>query len=190
MEGLLSVFTAFGLSSSAGLNAYLPLLVVALLARFTDLITLDPPWDALQSWWVIGLLVVLLLIEFLVDKVPAVDTANDTIQTFVRPVAGAILFAGSAGVVSDAHPVLALICGLLVAGGVHAVKATARPAITATTGGLLNPVVSVIEDILSLAVAVLSILVPILGLLLLLLVIIWVIRRRRRRRQRPSPVKW
>jgi hypothetical protein len=190
MEGLLSVFTAFGLSSSAGLNAYLPLLVVALLARFTDLITLDPPWDALESWWVIGLLAVLLLIEFLVDKVPAVDTVNDTIQTFVRPVAGAILFAASAGVISDANPVLAMICGLLVAGGVHAVKATARPVITGTTGGLLNPVVSVIEDILSLAVAVLSILVPILAVLLLLLVVIWVIRRRRRRQARSSPVKW
>lgn len=190
MEGLLSVFTAFGLSSSAGLNAYLPLLVVALLARFTDLITLDPPWDALESWWVIGLLVVLLLIEFLVDKVPAVDTVNDTIQTFVRPVAGAILFAASAGVISEAHPVLAMICGLLVAGGVHAVKATARPVITGTTGGLLNPVVSVIEDILSLAVAVLSILVPILAVLLLLLIVIWVIRRRRRRQAGSSPVKW
>jgi hypothetical protein len=190
MEGLLSIFTAFGLSSSAGLNAYLPLLVVALLARFTDLIILDPPWDALESWWVIGLLVVLLLIELLVDKVPAVDTVNDTVQTFVRPVAGAILFAASAGIISDAHPVLAMICGLLVAGGVHAVKATARPVITGTTGGLLNPVVSVIEDILSLAVAILSILVPGLGLLLLVLIIIWFIRWRRRRRARPSPVEW
>jgi hypothetical protein len=190
MEGLLSIFTAIGLSSSAGLNAYLPLLVVALLARFTDLIILDPPWDALESWWVIGLLVVLLLIELLVDKVPAVDTVNDTVQTFVRPVAGAILFAASAGIISDAHPVLAMICGLLVAGGVHAVKATARPVITGSTGGLLNPVVSVIEDILSLAVAILSILVPVLGLLLLVLIIIWFIRWRRRRRARPSPVEW
>ncbi|MFN2187089.1 MAG: DUF4126 domain-containing protein, partial [Anaerolineae bacterium] len=114
----MSVFTAFGLSTAAGLNAYLPLLVVALLARFTDLITLTSPWDALESWWVIGVLVVLLIIEVLVDKVPAVDTANDTIQTFIRPVAGAILFAASAGVISDASPVLALICGLLISGGV------------------------------------------------------------------------
>jgi hypothetical protein len=190
MDGLLSVFTAFGLSSSAGLNAYLPLLVVALLARFTDLITLDPPWDALESWWVIGVLVVLLLIEMLVDKVPAVDSVNDVIQTFIRPVAGAILFAASAGVISDAHPVLALICGLLVAGGVHAVKATARPIITGTTAGTLNPVVSTLEDILSLVMAILAILVPVLGFLLLLSVIIWFIRRRRRRRERPSPVEW
>ena len=181
MEGLLSIFTAFGLSTSAGLNAYLPLLVVALLARFTDLISLEPPWDALESWWVIGVLVVLLLIEFLVDKVPAVDSVNDAIQTFIRPVAGAILFAGSAGIISDAHPVLALICGLLISGGVHAVKATARPIVTGTSGGLLNPVVSFFEDVLSLVVAILSILVPFLAVVFLLLIIFWVIRRRRRR---------
>jgi hypothetical protein len=191
MDGVLSIFTAFGLSSSAGLNAYLPLLVVALLARFTDLVALKPPWDALESWWVIGVLAVLLLIEMLVDKVPAVDTINDAIQTFIRPVAGAILFAASAGIISDAHPVLALICGLLVAGGVHAVKATARPVVTSTTGGLLNPVVSFLEDVLSFAVAVLSILVPVLGLLLLLAVLIWFIRRRRkRRRDAASSVRW
>jgi hypothetical protein len=182
MGGLLNVFTAFGLSSSAGLNAYLPLLVVALLARFTDLVTLSPPWDALESWWTIGVLAVLLLIEMLVDKVPAVDTANDVIQTVVRPVAGAVLFAANAGVIGETHPVLALICGLLVAGGVHAAKATARPIITGTTGGLLNPVVSVVEDVISLTVALLSILVPILGVLLLILLVVWFLRRRRRKR--------
>jgi hypothetical protein len=189
MDGLLSVFTAFGLSSSAGLNAYLPLLVVALLARFTDLITLKPPWDTLESWWVIGALVVLLLIEILVDKIPAVDSINDGIQTFVRPVAGAVLFAASAGVITDAHPVLALICGLLVAGGVHAVKATARPVVTATTAGVGNPVVSTAEDVLSLVLAVLAILLPILGLLLLILLFAWVVRHWRRRR-REMPAWW
>jgi Domain of unknown function (DUF4126) len=184
--GILNVFTAFGLSSSAGLNAYLPLLVVALLARFTDLITLNPPWDALESWWVIGVLAVLLLIEMLVDKIPAVDSVNDVIQTFVRPVAGAVLFAASAGIIGEAHPVVAMICGLLVAGGVHAVKATARPVITGTTGGVLNPVVSVVEDVISLVVSILSILVPVLGLILLLLAIIWLIRRIWRRREKPA----
>jgi hypothetical protein len=190
MESLLSVFTAFGLSSSAGLNAYLPLLVVALLARFTDLVTLNPPWDVMESWWVIGALVVLLVIEMFVDKVPALDTVNDVIQTFVRPVAGAVLFAASAGVIGEMHPVFAMICGLLVAGGVHAVKATARPVVTATTGGVGNPVVSFLEDVLAFVIAILSILVPILGLLLLIALIIWFIRRRRRQRERQAPATW
>ena len=190
MDGLLSVFTAFGLSTSAGLNAYLPLLVVALLARFTDLITLDKPWDALQSWWVIGVLLVLLVIEVLVDKVPAVDSINDVIQTFIRPVAGAILFASSAGVISEGHPVVALICGLLVAGGVHAAKATVRPMVTGTTAGVLNPVVSTLEDMVSLIVAILAVVVPVLALLLLVLIIIWIVRWRRRRRQWQEWADW
>ena len=64
----MDVFTAFGLSASAGLNAYIPLLIVSLVARFTNWIELGQPWDALESWWVIGLLVVLSLIEFFADS--------------------------------------------------------------------------------------------------------------------------
>ncbi|MBN1660875.1 MAG: DUF4126 domain-containing protein [Anaerolineae bacterium] len=176
----MNIFTAFGLSSSAGLNAYLPLFMVALIARSTDLITLSQPWDVLENGWVIGALAVLLVIEIFVDKVPAIDTINDTIQTLVRPVAGAILFASSAGIIGETHPVLAVICGLILAGGVHAVKATARPVVTGTTGGLLNPVISLIEDVIAFIVSLLSILVPVLGLLVLILVVVWLIRRRRR----------
>jgi hypothetical protein len=179
-----SVFSAFGLASAAGLNAYLPLLVVALTAHFTDLIQLNEPWDVLTSWWVIAILAILLLIEMTVDKVPAVDTVNDVINTAIRPVAGAILFAASSGVVGELHPVLAVICGLLVAGGVHAVKATARPAVTATTGGLGNWLVSLSEDALSFITTVLAILVPILLAFLMLLVFLslawWWSKRRTR----------
>jgi hypothetical protein len=189
MTSLFGVFTAFGLASSAGLNAYIPLLVVALLSRFTDLIALTTPWDALESWWVIGVLAALLIVEIVADKIPAVDSINDTVQSFVRPAAGAILFASSGGSISHVHPVLAIICGILAAGGVHAVKATARPLVTATSGGMLNPVVSTAEDVTSLVISVLSIAVPILALLLLLLVTIWSVRwlfRRRRHAATPQ----
>ena len=87
------VLGAFGLSASAGLNAYIPLLVVSLLAKFTNLIELAEPWSTLESWWVIGVLAALSIIEFVADKVPAVDHINDVLQTFVRPVAGAIAHA-------------------------------------------------------------------------------------------------
>lgn len=181
-----NIFTAFGLSSSAGLNAYLPLLVVALLARFTDLIELKDPWTALTNGWVIGLLVVMLIVETVADKVPAVDTINDMVQTFVRPVAGAILFAAASNVIGDIHPALALACGLLVAGGVHAVKATARPLITATTGGVANPVVSATEDVVALATSLVAILAPMilaLAMLLAVVTIAWWLRARRRKRE-------
>ncbi len=185
IEAVSGVLTAFGLSASAGLNAYLPLMVVALLARFTTLITLGPPYDHLTNGWVILVIGVLLSIELFADRVAGLDTANDIVQTFIRPAAGAILFAASSSVISDIHPVLALICGLIVAGGVHATKATVRPVVTGTSGGLLNPVVSTVEDVTSLTLTLLSILVPLLtGFLLggaLVIVVWWLVARRRRR---------
>ncbi len=185
MIELLGVFTAFGLSASAGLNAYIPLLVVALLARFTDLLTLRPPWDALESWWIIALLVVLSAIEFFADKVPAVNHVNDIIQTFVRPAAGAIAFAASANVITDVHPVLSLGLGLLVAGGVHAAKALAvRPAVTAATGGAGNVPVSIAEDVVSTVISILAVVVPVVIACVLVLITAWIIFRWYRRSQR------
>src|SRR5688572_32038229 len=163
MEALTGILSAFGLSGSAGLNAYLPLLIVALSARFTDFIRLDKPWDTLESPWVIGALVILLLIEFFADKVPAVNHANDAIQTFIRPTAGAVLFAASTGVVSNVDPVVAIVLGLLTAGAVHTAKSVlVRPAVTATTGGVANPVVSVVEDVAALMLSVVAVVLPVL----------------------------
>ncbi len=181
----LGILSAFGLSASAGLNAYIPLLVVALLAKFTTLIHLSSPWDALTSWWTIGVLLVLSLIEFFADKIPLVNHINDIIQTIVRPAAGAIAFAASAHVLTDMHPVLSIVLGLLVAGGVHAVKAVAvRPAVTAATAGAGNVPVSLLEDLTSTVVSILSVVVPVIIACLLIVLAAWVIfliwRRARR----------
>lgn len=179
---ILGILTAFGLSASAGLNAYIPLLIVALLAKFTTLIKLNRPWDALTNWWIIGLLVVLSLIEFFADKIPAVNHANDVIQTFVRPTAGAVLFAASANVITDVSPILSVGAGLLVAGGVHAVKSLAiRPIVTATTGGAANIPVSIAEDIASTLLSILSVIVPVLIACFLVLLTAWITWRMYRR---------
>ena len=187
MEMLTGVMAAFGLSASAGLNAYIPLLVISLTARFTDLIQLSEPWDALTSWWIIGLLIVLSLIEFFADKVPAVNHANDVIQTFVRPAAGAIVFAASANVITELHPVLALSAGVLVSGTVHAVKAAAvRPAITASTAGAGNVPVSMAEDVFATGLSILAILIPILiafVFILLTALVVWLFWRREKRKE-------
>lgn len=180
---ILGIFSAFGLSASAGLNAYIPLLAVALLARFTNLLKLQQPWDAISSWWIIGLLVVLSLIEFFADKVPAVNHINDIIQSLIRPAAGAIVFAASANVITDVSPILSLACGLLVAGGVHAVKsAVVRPAVTATTAGAGNVPVSILEDVTSTIVSILSIVVPIIVVVLFIILIVWIISRRQQKK--------
>ncbi len=178
----MDIFSAFGLSASAGLNAYIPLLVVALLGKFTDLITLKSPWDTLESWWVIGVLFVLSVVEFFADKVPAVNHVNDIIQTIIRPVAGAIVFAASAQIITDVHPVLAMIMGLFVAGTVHAVKSLAvRPAVTATTAGAANVPVSIAEDVLSTILSIIAAVTPVLIAVILVLggaLIVWWIWRR------------
>ncbi len=194
----MGILTAFGLSGSAGLNAYLPLLVVALLARFTNLIHLREPWTALTSGWSIAVLVILLIIETVADKVPAVNHVNDVIQTLVRPAAGAILFAASSNVITDVHPVLAMVCGLLVAGSVHVVKSAAiRPAVTAISAALsggvatvpANIVVSTLEDVVAVVASLVAVIVPaILALVLLIAVIgiVWWLVNQQRSRMRQA----
>ena len=187
MELLTGVMAAFFLAASAGLNAYIPLLVISLTARFTDLIQLSSPWDAITSWWIIGLLIVLSVIEFFADKVPAINHANDAIQTFVRPVAGAIVFAASANVITEMHPVLALAAGVLVSGTVHAVKSAAvRPAVNATTGGAGNVPVSVAEDMLATFLSIMAIIIPIFIAFVFILftaLIVWLFWRRNKQKQ-------
>ena len=181
-----AIMSAFGLSASAGLNAYIPLLVVSLLAKYTDLIKLSSPWNGMTSWWVIGTLIFLLIIEIVADKVPAVNHVNDIIQSFIRPTAGAIVFAASLGNISHVNTVLAIIAGLFISGSIHAVKSlTIRPTVTAATGGIGNVPVSIAEDATSTSVSILSIIIPIIAICLLIIIIVIVsvvlIKRKRKR---------
>ncbi len=185
MELLLGIFSAFGLSASAGLNAYIPLMVIAVIARYTNWFELQAPFDTLTSPWIMILLGVLIIIELLADSVPAANHINDAIQTFIRPVAGAIAFAASAQVLTDVSPVISLASGLLVAGSVHTVKAAAvRPMVTAATGGTANPLVSVTENIVATLTSILALLIPVLVAVLLVVVVIlltrWLIHRYKR----------
>ena len=142
------------------------------MAKFTDLINLKAPWDTLTSWWVIGAIVALGTVEFFADKIPAVNHVNDIIQSFVRPAAGAIVFAANADVLTDISPILSMVAGLFVAGSVHTVKSIAvRPALTAATAGAANTPVSIAEDVVSTFLSILAILIPIIiGIILVLLV--------------------
>ncbi|HSN93535.1 MAG TPA: DUF4126 domain-containing protein [Anaerolineaceae bacterium] len=185
---ILGILGAFGLSFSAGLNAYIPLLIVSLLGRFTDLIQFAKPWDALTSWWTIGVLIVLVVVEAFADKAPLLHHANDLIQTFIRPTAGAILFAASAKTITEISPILSVIAGILVAGSVHVAKSAAvRPLISAASAGTASPVASFIEDILATALSVLSVVLPVLMLIFLILTIwwvVWIVRKFKRKKNR------
>lgn len=165
IEALGVLLTALGLSSASGLRAYFPLLAVAVGSGVSTgngqhLITLSRPFQALGSWWIIALLVVLVLGDFIVDKVPGLDHVSDAFHTIVRPLSGAIIMAGTDNPLSERNIWAAAIVGAVLALTVHTAKATSRPAVTAVTAGLGNPVVSVIEDGIVVVVSVLSVLAP------------------------------
>nr|WP_205861174.1 DUF4126 domain-containing protein [Planosporangium flavigriseum] len=187
--------TGIGLATSAGLNAYVPLLAVGLSARYSGLIALPPSWQWLTNGWVIAILALLLAIEFVADKVPVVDHVNDVVQTVVRPTAGGLAFGAAAGsqtvMVTDpgqffsGHQWVPIALGVLISLTVHGAKASVRPVVNTTTAGLGAPVVSTIEDIGSVALSLVAILVPVLVLALLVAMVagFWALRRRRRRRK-------
>jgi len=178
-----AVITGLGLAGAAGLNAYVPLLVVGLLERF-DVIHLTAPYDQLSATPVLAVLAVLLAIEFFADKIPGVDSVNDVVQTVVRPAAGAVLMAGSLGVGTTLPPWVGVLAGIITAGSIHATKAVARPAINVSTAGLGGPVVSVVEDAVSLVASLLAVLAPLLLVVFVAALVVLVVVRVRRWRER------
>lgn len=185
MEALLGIGSAFGLSTSAGLNAYIPMLMVSILGRLGWL-DLSEPFDVMESWWVIGILTVLLIVEIFVDKIPAVDSVNDVIQTLVRPAAGALMFASQANIITDVNPIIAIVLGIMLAGGVHATKATVRPVVTAASVGTGNWAVSIAEDIIAFFVSLMAIIVPLLAVICILVFFILAFRVYRKRKSKLS----
>ncbi|MFG2048063.1 DUF4126 domain-containing protein [Micromonospora sp. NPDC048935] len=193
---MFEVLTGTGLAASAGLNAYIPLLALGLLGRYTDLIDLPSGWTWLGNGWVIVILAVLLAVEMVADKVPVVDHVNDVVQTLVRPTAGGLAFgAGSSSetvTVSDpgsffsSHQWVPVATGVLLALGVHLLKSAARPVINATTAGFGAPVASTAEDATSVVVSLVAIILPVLVLAFLLGLVVfvyWFLRRRSERRR-------
>jgi hypothetical protein len=192
---VLEALTGIGLSASAGLNAYIPLLAVGLLGRYSDLIGLPSSWTWLENPWVLGILGALLTVEFIADKIPAVDHVNDILQTVVRPTSGGLVFGASANAetVTVANPSeffssnqwVPVVVGMTISLAVHAMKATVRAAVNAMTIGLGAPVMSTFEDIISVSMSFAAILLPVLVLVFLVVLILvfwWALRRRRRRR--------
>jgi len=192
---VLEVLTGIGLATSAGLNAYIPLLMIGLLARYTNLITLPGPWQWLENGWVIGILVLLFAVEFVADKIPVVDHVNDVVQTVVRPTSGGLAF-GAASMsqtttVSDpgdffsSNQWVPIAAGIVISFVVHALKATARPVINTTTAGVGAPVASTAEDLFSATMSIVAIVLPVLIIFFLAgMVGFFVMVRRRLRRRR------
>jgi Domain of unknown function (DUF4126) len=188
------LLTGFGLATAAGLNAYIPLLALGLLSRFTDLVTLPHGWAWLENGWVMTIVAALLVVEVVADKIPALDSINDAVQTFVRPTAGGIVFgsgtAAQTAAVTDpgafAHTGqwIPVAVGVVTALVVSLTKSTVRPAANVATAGMAAPVLSTVEDIVSVGLVFAAILIPVL-VLVAVVALVWaamrIVRRRRRK---------
>lgn len=198
-----ALLTGIGLATSAGLNAYIPLLMVGLLSRYTEIMDLPASWQWLENGWTITILAGLLLVEVVADKIPIVDHINDVLQTFVRPTAGGIAFGAAAGgpdpvVVGDPGQFFSssdwvpIAVGTAIGLVVHAMKSTARVGLNAATVGVGAPVASTAEDAVSITLSVVAIIFPvliILGVVGVVWLFVWVIRRRRRSRAAKAAAK-
>jgi Domain of unknown function (DUF4126) len=157
------IFQGLGLSSAAGFNAYLPMLAVGLLARYTNLLHLGPSFDLLTNPIVLLVLAVLALADLIGDKIPAVDHFLHTVGLLVHPIIGAVLaVATTQG--SHVNPVLMAICGLIMAGGIHGVRTIVRPATNAATVGTSAPLVSMAEDAAAVTLTALAVWFPVIAL--------------------------
>jgi hypothetical protein len=174
---LASLCGAFGLSAAAGLNAWLPLFGAALAQRL-ELVELAQPFDDLSGTGALTVLGVLTLADFIGDKIPAVDHVLHAVGTVVAPVSGAALFAGQTGAETDLPTLAAIVLGGATAESIHAGRATLRPLSTATTAGIGNPVLSLLEDVGSLGLTVVAFALPVLALVMVLglvltIVLVW-----------------
>ena len=188
------------LAASAGLNAWMPLFLLGLADRLIPAVQLPAGWSWLSgdiALWVIGALLVL---EIVADKIPALDSLNDIVQSVLRPASGGIAFGAGAGAQTVAvedpsafftdNAWVPIVIGVGIALAVHVVKAVGRVAANSVTGGLAAPALSTAEDGASFMLAVAAIVVPILALVLLigLIVAAVVMTKRRRARKRAAAV--
>jgi hypothetical protein len=192
--------TGFGLATAAGLNAYIPMLLMGLLGKFTGLVNLPPGWSWLENGWVLTIVAVLLAVEIVADKVPALDSVNDTVQTLVRPTAGGIVFgsgtAAQTAAVADPGEFartgqwVPVAIGVVTALVVHLTKTAVRPAANVATAGVAAPVLSTFEDLTSVSLTFIAILIPALVLIVLIALVwaaVWLLRRRRHRPAAATP---
>ena len=186
---VLPALLGLGLASATGLRTFLPLFMLSLAARF-DLfgVRLLEQMDWLGSTPAIAALAIATLVEFASDKIPAVDHALNAVGYITRPVAGAIA-AGSVfwGVDPTTAAVAGLIVGAPAALAFNSASTATRVTSTATTGGLGNPIVSFIEDVMAFFTVLIAFVAPILIPIVLVIVAILLFRLAKRIRAHLYP---
>ena len=135
-----------GAAWAAGINLYAAIATLGILS-VTGNIVLPPDLQVLANPLVIGAACLMFVVEFVADKMPGVDTGWDTIHTFIRIPAGALLAAGAVGDVTPAVSLAAALLGGALAAGTHGIKAGSRLLINTSPEPFTNWTASIIEDL-------------------------------------------
>ena len=153
------------LAATAGMRAFLPLLVLGIASRLGRF-EISEGYQWLASDMALITFGIAVVAETLADKIPVVDHALDTVQTVIKPAVGTMVAAAMFVQLSPFHAtLLGIAVGGTLATAVHLAKAKARLLSSLTTGTVLNPILSFAEDVVSTVVAVVAILAPVLALL-------------------------
>ena len=161
---ILAVLLGLSLAASAGLNAFLPLLMLSVAGHFHLAgIDLSGNFSWLGSDLAMVILAVATVLEIIGDKIPAVDHLLHSVGLVVRPAAG---WLAAASVLGGADPAVAAVVGLIIGAptalSFHAAKAGTRTVSSVTTLGIASPFLSAFEDILSFAVSLVGFVAPVL----------------------------
>jgi len=168
MELIARLGSLLGLSFVSGINLYATVAVAGICSKYHLVQGLPAEFDALAHDGVIAVAVILYLVEFLMDKIPGLDTLWDSIHTFIRPLGGAMLALMQVGEASPALQVIVFMLGASLASVAHFTKAATRLVINASPEPFSNIVVSVIEDVGAIGLSYLSLAYPRLSLLVTL----------------------
>lgn len=165
-----SILLAFGLSAACGFRIFIPPLTYGLLYK-AGLVQLGEGWNWVGSDWVIAVLVLAALFEIIGNLVPWLDNLLDVLATPTAIIAGTTLSAIS---LSEIDPgvksILSIMSGVLITGGFQLSTVSLRGLSSIFTGGLINPIISLIEDLISLGISVSIILFPIFGIFIVILI--------------------
>ena len=177
MDILQSIALATGMAWASGMRLYAVVFSAGMLGRF-GLLTLPESLKVLENPWLIGLSGLLLVVELLADKIQLVDSIWDSVHTFIRIPAGAVLAALALG---DHDPAIMVAAGLLggsLTAGVHALKAGSRALINTSPEPFSNVAASLGEDLLSFSGFALAVFFPILfllGLTVFVILLVWLL---------------
>lgn len=168
MELIARLGSLLGLSFISGINLYATVAVTGICSKYHLVQGLPAEFDALAHDGVIAVAVILYLVEFLMDKIPGLDTLWDSLHTFIRPVGGAMLALMQVGEASPALQVVVFMLGASLASVAHFTKAATRLVINASPEPFSNILVSVLEDVGAIGMSYLSLAYPRLSLLVTL----------------------